>query len=64
VPAHELTRLFQPFQRLGADRTDRGGGTGLGLSIIQAISAAHGASVTAEPRPDGGLAIEVGFPRI
>jgi signal transduction histidine kinase len=63
VPADELTRLFQPFQRLAANRTGHRDGTGLGLSIIHAIATAHGAALTAEPRPDGGLAIEVGFPR-
>jgi len=62
VPPTAVERLFQPFQRLGADRTSRGDGIGLGLSIVQAIADAHGATVTARPQPEGGLDIEVSFP--
>jgi signal transduction histidine kinase len=61
VPAAEVARLFQPFQRLGADRVGRG--AGLGLSIVQAISDAHGATLHTRPRPTGGLYIEIAFAR-
>lgn len=54
--------LFQPFQRLAADRTSRSDGLGLGLSIVQAIADAHNATITARPQPGGGLIIEVTFP--
>jgi signal transduction histidine kinase len=57
-----VDRLFQPFQRLGTDRTSRGEGLGLGLSIVQAIAEAHSASITASPQPGGGLLVEVTFP--
>jgi signal transduction histidine kinase len=60
VPADAVERLFQPFHRLGPART--GKGLGLGLSIVRAIATAHGASVDAAARPDGGLAITVTFP--
>ena len=62
IPAAVVDRLFQPFQRLAADRTSRGDGLGLGLSIVQAIADAHNATVTARPQPAGGLIIEVTFP--
>ncbi len=62
VPATAVDQLFQPFQRLAADRTSRGEGLGLGLSIVQAIADAHGASITARPQPGGGLLVEVAFP--
>jgi signal transduction histidine kinase len=62
VPAREIERLFRPFQRLGANRTDHTDGTGLGLSIVQAIATAHHATLTARAQPAGGLDIEVGFP--
>jgi signal transduction histidine kinase len=62
IPAAAVERLFQPFQRLGAERTAQRDGLGLGLSIIQAIATAHGAALTAHAQPDGGLAIEVRFP--
>jgi signal transduction histidine kinase len=62
IPAAALARLFQPFQRLGADRTAHRDGMGLGLSIVQAITVAHGATLTVRAQPEGGLAIEVRFP--
>jgi signal transduction histidine kinase len=62
VPAPEVERLFQPFQRLGPRRSRRDGGHGLGLSIVRAIVTAHAAAITAQPRPGGGLAIDVAFP--
>jgi signal transduction histidine kinase len=62
IPAGELERLFQPFQRLGHERIRHGDGHGLGLAIVHAIATAHGAAVTATARPDGGLDIEVSFP--
>jgi signal transduction histidine kinase len=61
VPPAEVARLFEPFQRL-SDRSGHDGGLGLGLSIVHAIAAAHGATLTARARPEGGLTIEVGFP--
>jgi signal transduction histidine kinase len=63
VPAAAVDRLLQPFQRLGPDRTARGGGHGLGLSIVQAVAQAHGAALVITPQPDGGLQVEVTFPR-
>ncbi len=63
VPAGEIDRLFEPFQRLEAGRSNgHTNGYGLGLSIIQAIATAHHAQLTAQPRSDGGLEIEVTFP--
>jgi signal transduction histidine kinase len=61
VPAAEVGRMFQPFQRLGANRTGTGEGIGLGLSIVAAIAAAHGAMLAARPRHGGGLEVEVSF---
>ena len=62
IPAAEVDRLFQPFQRLGARPARRDGGHGLGLSIVKAIATAHAATITARPRPGGGLTIDVTFP--
>ena len=62
VPTAEVERLFQPFQRLGHDRTGSGDGHGLGLAIVKAIAHAHGAKITAHPRSGGGLDVEVSFP--
>jgi signal transduction histidine kinase len=62
IPASELERIFQPFQRLDPARTNNGHGLGLGLSIVQAIADAHEATITTRAPADGGLHIEVSFP--
>ena len=62
VPAGEVARLFQPFQRLGEGRGRRDGGLGLGLSIVDAIATAHGGRVRAIARPGGGLDVDVSLP--
>jgi signal transduction histidine kinase len=54
--------LFEPFQRLnGRTASD---GFGLGLAIVASITTAHHGTVTAEPRPDGGLTVTVTMPRL
>lgn len=62
IPAAEVSRLFQPFRRLSAVRGHHDDGHGLGLSIVQAIADAHGATVDAHARAEGGLNIRVSFP--
>jgi len=64
VAAADVDRLFGAFQRLGADRTSRSSGHGLGLAIVKAIADAHGAVVTAVPRPEGGLHVVVSLPEV
>jgi signal transduction histidine kinase len=63
IPAADVDRLFQPFARLGPRPARRDGGHGLGLSIVRAIATAHAATTTAQPRPGGGLAIDITFPQ-
>jgi signal transduction histidine kinase len=64
IPPDELEALFQPFRQLGGRRTRHpdGAGHGLGLAIVRAIATAHGAALSAQPQPAGGLDIEVRFP--
>jgi signal transduction histidine kinase len=62
IPAGELTRLFEPFERLRTQPQARDDGIGLGLAIVQSIADAHNATVTANAPADGGLEIEVRFP--
>ena len=62
IPPGDVERIFQPFQRLGSDRVRPSGGHGLGLAIVRAIAGAHGATVAASARPEGGIDIEVSFP--
>jgi signal transduction histidine kinase len=59
IPPDQVDRLFQPFQRRSRRTSD---GHGLGLSIVHAIATAHGATVTTQALPQGGLAIDVTFP--
>jgi signal transduction histidine kinase len=61
IPPAEVERLFQPFQRLDRHRANYKDGHGLGLSIVQAIATAHHTTITARPRPHGGLSVSVSF---
>jgi signal transduction histidine kinase len=61
VPAQDVARLLQPFQRRTQDRVGHREGLGLGLSIVAAIANAHGAALDIKPGDHGGLSIEVRF---
>jgi signal transduction histidine kinase len=61
VPAGEIERLLQPFQRAAAERVGEHDGHGLGLSIVAAIAAAHDAELDVKPAAGGGLEVEVRF---
>jgi signal transduction histidine kinase len=61
VAAEDVPVLFEPFRR-GEGRDRMGPGAGLGLSIVRSIVDAHGGTVTAEPGPEGGLAVTVTLP--
>ena len=52
--------LFKPFHRLH-DRTTTDG-FGLGLAIVASIAAMHHGTVTAQPRPGGGLQVTLTMP--
>jgi len=63
IPSDDVDRLFQPFQRIGIERAGHSGGHGLGLAIVRAIAGVHGATLTANARPEGGgLDIQLSFP--
>lgn len=62
IPEEVIPVLFEPFRRRGRDRAGRHRGHGLGLSIVAAVVEAHGGSVKAQPRPGGGLDVEVRLP--
>jgi signal transduction histidine kinase len=55
----DVSRMYRPFERIEEVRT---GGVGLGLAVVASIAEAHGASVTAVPRPGGGLSTTIRFP--
>ncbi len=58
VDPAEVGTLVEPFRRGGQAGTKRH--SGLGLSIVSAIAHAHGWQVHLEPRPSGGLRVDVG----
>lgn len=62
VPAYEVDNMFEPFRRLGKDRTGSDKGVGLGLSIVRSVAWAHGGHVVAVPRETGGLVMRVTLP--
>jgi signal transduction histidine kinase len=61
LTAELLQTLFEPFRRV-AERTNSNAGVGLGLAIVRSISAAHGGTLDAKARADGGLTVSVAFP--
>ena len=65
VPPDQVDGLFVPFRRLRAERTGGDGrGVGLGLSIVRSVATAHGGSVAARSRAEGGLEVEVRLPAV
>lgn len=61
VPAHETEAIFEAFYRSSHARSATRG-FGLGLSIVRAIVGTHAGSVTARPRPGGGLVVTALLP--
>jgi signal transduction histidine kinase len=61
IPPEDVPGLFEAFRRHGVARTARRG-AGLGLSIVRAVADAHGGTVVAVARPEGGFTITVDLP--
>jgi signal transduction histidine kinase len=61
LSAEQIPSLFEPFAR-AKQRLDHADGVGLGLSIASAIARAHDSTITASPRPGGGLEVSVTIP--
>jgi two-component system, OmpR family, sensor kinase len=53
---------FEPFSRMDEGRARSAGGAGLGLAIVRAVAEAHGGTVTAANRPEGGAVVELRIP--
>jgi two-component system, OmpR family, sensor kinase len=61
-PLRYVDRAFDPFTRADAARGRDDGGAGLGLAIVRAVAEAHGGSVRAENRPEGGAVVVLRIP--
>jgi two-component system, OmpR family, sensor kinase len=61
-PPAFLARAFDPFSRADAARGRDDGGAGLGLAIVRAVAEAHGGSVQAGNRPEGGAVVVLRIP--
>ncbi|MGI5860655.1 MAG: PAS domain-containing sensor histidine kinase [Myxococcales bacterium] len=62
IPADVLSRLFDPFHRVGADHP--GSGLGLGLYIVQQILRAHGGAIEVRSTASEGTVFRVRFPKV
>ena len=58
MTAQQLERLFEPFDRLGAESGDVEG-TGLGLSLSIGLMRAMGGTIIAESEPEAGTTMRV-----
>jgi two-component system OmpR family sensor kinase len=62
VAAEDLPRLFTPFFRTDRSRARGTGGVGLGLALAKRIAEAHGGTLSAAGRPEGGTDFLVRLP--
>jgi signal transduction histidine kinase len=62
IPAEDMERVLQPFQRLETSRNRETGGVGLGLTIARDITRAHGGELTLANRAEGGARVTVTLP--
>jgi PAS domain S-box-containing protein len=60
IPADHLPKLFEPFERLGAEQTAIEG-TGLGLSLSKALVEAMGGTIVVESVPGSGTTFFIEF---
>ncbi|MCL5059621.1 MAG: ATP-binding protein [Candidatus Thermoplasmatota archaeon] len=55
IPDDQLEKVFRPFYRLEASRSQATGGTGLGLAIVRQLAETNGWKVSLQNRATGGL---------
>lgn len=63
IPDDQIERMFQPFVRLDASRSEETGGIGLGLAIARSIVRGHGGDIELANREGGGLRARIRLPK-
>lgn len=63
IPADQVERLQQPFQRMESSRSADTGGVGLGLAVACSAAERHGGRVILRNRECGGLCAQIVLPR-
>jgi signal transduction histidine kinase len=58
IPPADLAKVFEPFYSGKAE------GMGIGLSISRGVAEAHGGSLVAENRPEGGACFRLTLPTL
>jgi signal transduction histidine kinase len=66
IAPEDQRRIFDPFEILRSDRSDREGktGIGLGLYIAEQIAVAHGGSVGVRSSVGEGTTFQLRLPRL
>jgi len=62
IPEEKLDKIFERFYRLDVDRTSSETGSGLGLAIARKLIEAHGGTICAENRAEGGARFRICMP--
>ena len=61
LSAEQMKELFQPFNRLGRDRSSIEG-TGIGLAMVRHFVHAHGGEILLVSQPGEGSTFTIVFP--
>ena len=59
IPEQDLERIFERLYRVDSSRSRQVGGSGLGLAITRKLVEAHGGSLQAQNRPQGGTVLRI-----
>jgi len=60
IKNEDLDQLFQPFNKIGSDSTEKG--TGLGLAIAKKMVALHGGTLTFKSSKNQGASFSFELP--